>query len=363
LTKRVLVVTGGGDCPGLNAVIRGIVKRASQDTSWQVLGSIESYNGVFKDPSELKELTNKSVRGIHVLGGTILLTTNRGNPQKWPKTNSDGKVEIVDRTQELVDRLRSLAIDAVISVGGEGSHKMSQRLYELGVNIIAVPKTIDNDLSGTDFTFGFHTAVQTATDCLDKLVTTTESHNRVMIMEVMGRDAGWIALYSAIAGGAEVCLIPEIAYNPEKIKNHVEKRFVDGKGFGIIVIAEGARPVLGGASIIDSDQKINYIRLGGAAQRLAAQLKSVGLQAEIREMVLGHLQRGGTPVAFDRVLATQFGVKAFEMVLNGEFGRMVSYRSAEIVSVDIAEAIAVYRTIASDNSLVKTAKSLGICFG
>jgi 6-phosphofructokinase 1 len=364
MPKRVLVVTGGGDCPGLNAVIRGIVKRASLEADWEVVGSVESYNGILRHPPELKKLDGRSVRGIHVLGGTILLTTNKGNPLRWPEVQPDGTYVEVDKTEEIMRRLQELGFEAVISIGGEGSQKISQELFARGCHIVGVPKTIDNDLSGTDFTFGFHTAVQTATEAVDRLVTTAESHNRVMIVEVMGRDAGWIAAYTAIAGGAEVCLIPEIPYRIDVVLKRIQQRFIDGKGYAIIVIAEGAKPVGGQVTMTaDSRPEHHYVRLGGVAFQLSQQLREAGLKADVRETVLGHLLRGGSPVAFDRVLATQFGVKAFEMVLKGEFGRLVSYKCPHITSVPLSEAVAHYKVIAPDDPLVETARGLAISFG
>jgi 6-phosphofructokinase len=239
--KRVLVLTGGGDCPGLNAVIRAIVKRASKEKDWEVIGSIQSFDGVLREPTEIVILDDKAVAGIHVRGGTIIGTTNKGGPFAWPIKNNDGSWETVDRSDEMIRKLQYIGIDAVISIGGDGSQKISQRLYEKGLNIIGVPKTIDNDLSTTDFTFGFQTAVQIATEAVDKLVTTAASHNRVLVLEVMGRDAGWIALHAAIGGGSEVCLIPEIPYNIEKVKKRLEKRYKKGKGNAIVVIAEGGK--------------------------------------------------------------------------------------------------------------------------
>ncbi len=206
--KRVMVLTGGGDCPGLNAVIRGVVKRAAQTEDWEVIGSIQSFDGVLREPTEIMVLDEKAVSGIHVQGGTILGTTTKGGPFAWPIKENDGTWSFVDRSDEMIRKLKYLGIDAVINIGGDGSQKISQALFEKGLQIIGVPKTIDNDLSATDYTFGFQTAVQIATEAVDKLVTTAASHNRVIILEVMGRDAGWIALHAAIAGGAEVCLIP-----------------------------------------------------------------------------------------------------------------------------------------------------------
>ena len=212
-----MIATGGGDCPGLNAVIRAVVRRASQEQGWEVIGGIQSFDGILSEPTEIRLLDEQAVSGIHVRGGTIIGTTNKGGPFAWPVKQPDGSWIAVDRSDEMLRKLQFLGIDAVISVGGDGSQRISQRLYEKGLNIIGVPKTIDNDLSSTDFTFGFQTAVQIATEAVDKLVTTAASHNRVLVLEVMGRNAGWIALHAAIAGGAEVCLIPEIPYDVHKV--------------------------------------------------------------------------------------------------------------------------------------------------
>ena len=362
--KKILVLTGGGDCPGLNAVIRGIVKRSNKEKDWEIIGSIEAFNGVMDSPQRLMPLNSETTAGIHVKGGTILKTTNKGNPFEFPKEQEDGSIILEDRSDELIDTLKKMEIEAVINIGGDGSQRISQQLHEKGVNIIGVPKTIDNDLSGTDFTFGFRTAVQIATDSFDKLVTTAESHHRVMIMEVMGRDAGWIALHTAIAGGAEVCLIPEIPYDIEKVVSRINDRYQDGRGFVNIVIAEGAMPKNGTVTAQISDELgYGHLRLRGVSFALSAQLKAAGCKADIREMVLGHTQRGGTPIAFDRILASLFGVKAFEMVLNKEYGRMTSYRNNEITSVSLKEAISTYNLVKTDSYIVQAAKGIGISFG
>lgn len=362
-TKKVLVLTGGGDCPGLNAVIRGIAKRARKEKDWEVYGSVEAFNGVFSDPQEVFKLTSRMTAGIHVKGGTILKTTNKGNPIKYPVTQPDGTVTFIDRSDDLVKRLKELEFDAVINIGGDGSQKISKRLFEKGVPIIGVPKTIDNDLSATDVTFGFQTAVQIATDSFDKLVTTAESHHRVMIMEVMGRDAGWIALHTAIAGGAEICLIPEIPYDIQKLVSRLNLRYKKGRGFACIVIAEGAKAKEGSITSSLNDKGSEHVRLGGVAYQLSKQLKDAGCKAEIRETVLGHVQRGGTPVAYDRVLATLYGVKAFELVLENKFGQMVAFRNNSVTSVSLEEATQDYNVVNKESFLVKAAKGLGISFG
>jgi len=364
MKKRCLVLTGGGDCPGLNAVIRAIVKRSRNESDWEIIGSKDAYNGILTDPQNFKILKNKTIAGIHIKGGTILGTTNKGGPFNWPIETDEGKWKTIDRSDELLCRLKELNVEAVISIGGDGSQTISQKLYEKGCNIIGVPKTIDNDLSSTDYTFGFQTAVEIATEALDKLVTTAESHHRIMILEVMGRSAGWIALHTAIAGGAEVCLIPEIPYDVKKIKKSIFERTDKKGGFANIVIAEGAFPRKGD-TVSQNSSEVGYEnkRLGGVAYHLAEQLKQCGVKTDIRTTVLGHIQRGGVPIAYDRVLAARFGVKAFEMVLNKEFGQMVSYRHPDIVGVTLKEAISSYNYIDLESNLIKTARGLGISFG
>jgi len=362
--KRAMILTGGGDCPGLNAVIRAIVKRASQETDWEILGSIKAFDGILNEPTELMILDAEKVAGIHYQGGTIIQTTNKGGPYAWPVKNKKGEWEYVDRSEEMIRKLSYLGIDAVISIGGDGSQRISQKLFEQGLNIIGVPKTIDNDLSATDSTFGFQTAIEIATEAVDKLVTTAASHNRVFILEVMGRDAGWIALNAAVAGGAEICLIPEIPYDTNEVLSKINARFHKGRGFAIIVVAEGAKPI-DGEIIGEKSSEVGYehVRLGGIGFKLEDDLKTLGCDHDIRVTVLGHLQRGGVPIAYDRVLASQFGVKAFEMVLNEEFGRMVSYAHPYITSVTLKDAIQKPNLVTLDTALMKTARGLGISFG
>jgi 6-phosphofructokinase 1 len=359
-----MILTGGGDCPGLNAVIRAIVKRAALERNWEVIGSIEAFNGILREPTEIVVLDEKAVSGIHYQGGTIIQTTNKGGPFDWPVKQNDGTYTSVDRSDEMIRKIGYLGIDAVINIGGDGSQRISQRLFEKGLNIIGVPKTIDNDLTATDATFGFQTAVQIATEAVDKLVTTAASHNRVQILEVMGRDAGWIALNAAVAGGAEICLIPEIPYDIDKVMKGIEKRFVKGRGFVNIVIAEGSRNIHG-SQVIQNSNEVGYahVKLGGIGFRLEEELKNAGCEHSIRTTVLGHLQRGGVPIAYDRVLATQYGVKAFELVLRGEFGRMVSYRHPMITSVTLEEALTQPNLVDPDTALMKTARGIGMCFG
>lgn len=364
MSQKILVATGGGDCPGLNAVIRGIVKRAALEKNWEIFGCIESYNGILKDDMEVVRLTEKVVSGIHVKGGTIIKTTNRGGPFHFPVQLSDGSWTTEDRSELMKKRLENLGVNAIISIGGDGSQRISLALSELGINVVGVPKTIDNDLSSTDFTFGFQTAVQIATEALDKLVTTAESHNRVFIMEVMGRDAGWIALHSAIAGGADVCLIPEIPYDPEIVAKKIETRYRNNEGFCNIVIAEGATSLGGKQSGSDPTEIGNpHFRLGGAGEKLRQELIEAGVEHDIRVTVLGHLQRGGTPMAYDRILATEFGVKAFEMVKNEEYNRMVVYRHPKILSVPLKEVLENPHLVKSTDYLIHTARGINMSLG
>ena len=361
--KKLLIATGGGDCPGLNAVIRGIYKRAKKEKDWEVYGSKEAFNGVYSDPPEIIKLTKNKTAGIHVKGGTILKTTNKADPLHFPITDENGNVKFVDRTNILADRIKELGFDAVINIGGDGSQKISQALYKHGINVVGVPKTIDNDLSATDMTFGFQTAVQIASDSFDKLVTTAESHNRIMIMEVMGRDAGWIAIHTAIAGGADICLIPEIPFDIHKLVKKIQSRYEKGRGFVNIVIAEGAKPKEGTIVSRKGEEGSHHVRLGGVAFQLSQQLKDAGIKEEIRETVLGHVQRGGTPTAFDRVLASLFGVKSFEMVLKGDFGKMASFKNNTFISVPLEDATKEYNFVKKNSFIVKGAKGLGIIFG
>ncbi|MBQ6155878.1 MAG: ATP-dependent 6-phosphofructokinase [Bacteroidales bacterium] len=365
MAHKILVATGGGDCPGLNAVIRGIVKRAAQEGGeWEVFGCIESFNGILKDDVEIVPLTESMVSGLHVKGGTIIKTTNKGGPFHFPVRQPDGSWKIEDRSQLMKKRFNNIGFDAIINIGGDGSQRISLDLLNIGIPVVGVPKTIDNDLSSTDFTFGFQTAVQIATEAIDKLVTTAESHNRVFIMEVMGRDAGWIALHTAIAGGADVCIIPEIPYNPEAIARKIEKRYKNGMGFCNIVIAEGAKRV-GGDVVGKAPTAVGdpHIKLGGVGDVLKQELLDLGIEHDIRVTVLGHLQRGGTPMAYDRILATEFGVKAFELVKEKKYGNLVVYRHNAISYVPLEEAVKEPHLVKPDDFLVTTARAVGMAFG
>ena len=350
MSHKILVATGGGDCPGLNAVIRGIVKRAMlEPEEWEIYGCIESFNGILRDKVELMRLTEQRVSGLHVRGGTIIKTTNKGGPFHFPVRQPDGSWKTEDRSQLMKQRLEEMGFEAVINIGGDGSQGISKQLMDIGINVVGVPKTIDNDLSSTDFTFGFQTAVQIATEAFDKLVTTADSHNRVFIMEVMGRDAGWIALHTALAGGADVCIIPEIPYDPAAIAKKIETRYLNGMGFCNIVIAEGAKKsdgkVTGTAPTAVGDE---HIKLGGVGEVLRQELIALGVEHDIRVTVLGHLQRGGSPSAFDRILASRFGCAAVQALLDEQRSIMVGLQNGEVIYVPLTKAIKEKKDIKDD---------------
>ncbi len=355
------ILTSGGDCPGLNAVIRGVVKSAVIRHGWQVIGVEDGFDGLLS-PEKCRPLTLDHVRGILPRGGTILGTTNRGNPFEYP-LEQDGKIVRVDYSDRVVENIRQLGIDALIAVGGEGSLKIAQGLMQKGVPVVGVPKTIDNDLRETDFTFGYNTALETATDALDKLHTTAESHHRVMILEVMGRYAGWIALESGIAGGADVILIPEIPFDIGRICSAIKERSARGSRFSIIVAAEGAFPIGGDRVVVQSaGDKQAIERLGGIGQFVAREIEHC-LDMDVRVTVLGHLQRGGSPTTFDRALGSRFGTRAVQMIADGEFGRMACLKGRSITSVPIEDAIRDLKLVDPQGEIVAAAEDLGIMLG
>ena len=357
---RIAISTGGGDAPGLNAVIRAATLSAIA-RGWTVLGIKRGYAGLLGD-DEVIPLTADTVRGIAHLGGTILRTTNRGNPFSFPRQQADGSWKDFDRSDELIDNARNLGIQAMISIGGDGSLSIAQKLVEKGMRIVCVPKTIDNDVSGTVTTFGFDTAVQTAIEAIDKLQTTAESHDRVMVLEVMGRDAGFIALHAGISGTADVVLIPEIAWKLENVCEAVMDRDRKGRKFAIIVVAEGARDEGGAVSLIGASLPGQDRRVGGIAQRLATAIQD-RTGKECRSMVLGHLQRGGMPTGYDRLLATRFGGAAAQAVADGKWGYMVALQTPDIVTVPLAEALREPKRVDQDHDVVRTARAIGISFG
>jgi len=354
MKQRILIVNSGGDCPGMNAVIRAIVKRTSLEPNWEVIGSVNSFDGILSEPLEIMPLTEENVEGIHIQGGTILTTNNKRNPFCYPIMQEDGTVINKDVSDKIMYNLKVFGFDAVIHIGGNESHKISLKLFEKGINIVGIPKTINNDLSSTDYSFGFQTAAQVATEAIDKLVTTASSHNRILILEVMGRDAGWIALHAAIAGGADVCLIPEIPFSMDKVIEKLKSRYsADGRGFANIVVAEGAYYIDENGDVIS----------GNIARKIASKLKEINFEADIRETILGHLQRGGTPIAFDRILATALGVKAFELVKEKKFGTMAIHKNAEMEHIALKEVIDKYNKVGLSHNLIHTAKGVGISFG
>lgn len=359
--KRIAILTGGGDCPGLNAVIRGVVKGAIIQRGWEVIGIEDGFDGLLY-PDKCRTLTLEDVHGILPRGGTILGTTNRGNPFSYPM-EMQGKTVIVDRSDQVVARIKEMAIDALVVVGGEGSLKIALELMAKGIAVVGVPKTIDNDLLETDVTFGYNTALETATDALDKLQTTAESHHRVMVMEVMGRYAGWIALESGIAGGAHVILIPEIPFDIPKICRAIAARRREGGRFSIIVAAEGAFTT-GGDRLVKQTADASHAmeRLGGVGEYVAREISGC-LDMESRVTVLGHLQRGGSPSTFDRCLGSRFGIKAVELVEQGAFGNMASLRGRDIKSVAIEKAVRKLKLVDPDGEMVRCAEALGIMLG
>jgi 6-phosphofructokinase 1 len=357
---RIAISTGGGDAPGLNAVIRAATLSAL-DRGWSVLGIKRGYAGLLGE-DEVIPLDADAVRGIAHLGGTILRTTNRGNPFEYPVKQSDGSFREVDRSGEIIENARRLGIDAIISIGGDGSLAIAQRLVERGMCIVGVPKTIDNDVSGTVTTFGFDTAVQTAIEAIDKLHTTAESHDRVMLLEVMGRHAGFIALHSGVAGTADVVLIPEIPWRIEKVCEAVMERDRAGRRFSIIVVAEGARDESGAESVIGESLPGQDRRVGGIAQRLVRRIQEM-TGKETRSMVLGHLQRGGMPTGYDRLLATRFGGAASQAVADRKWGHMVALQTPNIVTVPITDVLKEPKRVDPEHDVVKTARAVGISFG
>jgi phosphofructokinase-like protein len=357
---RIAISTGGGDAPGLNAVIRSAVLSAIH-RGWDVLGICRGYYGLLGE-DEIIPLNAETVRGIAHMGGTILRTTNRGNPFDFPVRQPDGQFAMVDRSDEVIENARNMGIDALVSIGGDGSLAIAQRFFEKGMRIVGVPKTIDNDVSGTITTFGFDTAVSTAIDAIDKLHTTAESHDRVLVMEVMGRHAGFIALHAGVAGTADVILIPEIPYDLAKVCEKIQARDQRGRHFSIVVCAEGAFPIGGKESIIGESLPGQSRRVGGIASRVAWEIEQM-TGKESRSLVLGHLQRGGMPTGYDRLLASRFGGAAVEAVEQEKWGQMVALQSPHIVTLPFTEALAEPKRVDPNHDIVRTARATGISFG
>ena len=357
---RIALSTGGGDAPGLNAVIRAAVLGAI-GRGWEVLGIKRGFAGLLGE-DDVVSLTRQSVRGIGHLGGTILRTTNRGNPFSWPRKRADGTFEEVDRSDEMILSARQFGIDALIAIGGDGTLAIADRLADKGLNIVGVPKTIDNDVAGTITTFGFDTAVSTALDAIDRLHTTAESHDRVIVIEVMGRHAGFIALHAGLAGTADVILIPEIPYDFAKVCEKILARDRAGRHFSIVVVAEGAAPKGGTVSVMGESLPGQDRRVGGIAGRMAYEIQKV-TGKETRSLVLGHLQRGGTPTGYDRLLATRFGGAAVRAVEDRKWGHMVALQSPHIVTIPMKEALKETKRVDPSHDTVRTARESGISFG
>jgi len=357
--KRIAVLTGGGDAPGLNAVIRAVTKTAINIYGCEVLGIIDGYDG-FIAPGGVIPLSLASVRGILPRGGTILGTANRGNPFAR-KVIQDGKEVVIDVSDEVVKAIQELHLDAVIVIGGDGTLHVGMELYDKGVPVIGVPKTIDNDVGGTEVTFGFDTALMIATEALDRLHTTAEAHHRVMVLELMGREAGFIALHAGISGGADIILIPEIPFNYDSIIRKIRERAEGGSKFSLLAVSEGAKP-LGGQEVYARSGDAVYVpRLGGIGQVVSEYIQKQGFEARVT--VLGHLQRGGSPTAFDRWLATRYGAAAVRTAARGDFGRMVALRDAKVIDIPLSEALAVPKRVNLNGDAIATARGIGISFG
>jgi len=357
---RIGVLSGGGDAPGLNAVIRAVTKTAIFKYGWEVLGIIDGFEGLLT-PTKTRQLTSWNTRGILFIGGTILGTTNRGNPFAYKTVVSGREIE-EDMSSLILSNTRDLGIDVLIVIGGDGSLKIGQRIHQLGIPVIGVPKTIDNDLMATYVTFGFQTAVNTATEALDKLHTTAESHQRVIVLEVMGRYAGWIALEAGMAGSADIILIPEIPFNMEKVGERLLERKKAGSKSSIVIVAEGAKAVGGEMAVREKAHDGYVLRLGGMGEIVASEIsKRTGF--ETRVTVLGHLQRGGSPCASDRLLATKYGAAAVDLIAQKKFGEMISFQPPCITSVPLEKAISCLKLVDPEGELVKVAEGIGVCFG
>jgi ATP-dependent phosphofructokinase / diphosphate-dependent phosphofructokinase len=365
MSLKIAVNTGGGDAPGLNAVIRAVVLSALNE-GWEVYGIRDGFGGLL-DPDKYNgkgvvPLNAASVRGITHTGGTILGTSNRGNPMKWPQKQPDGSVKEIDRSGEIIEEFRKKDFRCLIAIGGDGSLAIARHLRDKGLPVIGIPKTIDNDLGSTVMTFGFLTAVETATDAIDKLHSTAESHKRTFVVEVMGRHAGWIALFAGVAGTADVILIPEIPYSIDKVAAKVRNRYEIGREFAIVVAAEGAHPAGGEPTFAEGARPGQEARYGGVAEKVAGQISDL-CGVETRSLVLGHLQRGGQPVSYDRLLALRFGAAAIELVKRGDYGSMVSLDPPDVRAVPLGEALASPKLVPLVGDVMRTARALGVSFG
>jgi len=358
--KRIGILTAGGDCPGLNAVIRAVVKTAIYQYGLEVIGFIDGYAGIIKN--ECRPLSSADASGILHRGGTILGTSNRDDPFRYPVIEN-GKKVFKDVSDQSIQNLEANGIDVLVVIGGDGSLTIGSKLAEKGVRLVGIPKTIDNDLWGTDVTFGFDTAVTIATFAIDRLHTTAESHHRAMVVEVMGRYAGWIALESGLAGGGDVILIPEIPYDIDKVCQEIQNRYHRGKGFSIVIVAEGAMPKKGERVVQRViEDSTDPLRLGGIGYKIGSEIEKK-TELETRVVVLGHLLRGGSPSAFDRILATRLGYHGVELAAKGKFNRMVCVRGREIEHIGLEEVGGKQRLVDPNGHLVNTGRAIGVCFG
>lgn len=360
MARPIGVLSGGGDAPGLNAVIRAVVKTATNVYDRPVVGFLDGMNG-FLDPKMQQPLTPETVRGILHKGGTILGTASHGNPF-LRQVVADGQMRMEDVTHEFVQACLALDMEGCVCIGGDGTLSLAYTLFQRDCPVVGVPKTIDNDLLHTDYTFGFNTAVLTATEAIDKLHTTAESHHRVMVLEVMGRNTGWIALQSGIAGGADVILIPEIPYDIEEVAETIRRRERSGSRFSIVVVAEGATPVGGEQVFRPSGDELTTPRLGGIGNRVADDIARL-TGYETRTTVLGHLQRGGTPTPTDRVMATRFGVAAVDYIMRGRLGVVTTLRGTEVAPMPLKDCVHAQKLVDPEGQLVRCARSLGISVG
>lgn len=359
--KKIAILTGGGDCPGLNAVIRAVTRTAILKYGYEVIGYKFGYRGLYNN--DFVKLDLDSVSGILHRGGTILHSSNKDNLFDYQVEDENGKIVKKDVSDVGVENLKKEGVDALVVIGGDGTLTSARDFSRKGVNVIGVPKTIDNDLLATDVTFGFNTATEIATEALDRLHTTAESHHRIMLLEVMGRNAGWIALESGIAGSADVILLPEIPYDINKIVEKVKEREEAGKQFTIIVVAEGAKPKDGEVVVSKIvDDSPDPIRLGGIANKLAIDLEGLIKNHEIRSTVLGHIQRGGNTSTYDRILSTKYGVKAVELINSNLFGNMVALKGNKVSYESLENVIGYTKNVDPEGELVNTAKSIGISF-
>lgn len=360
IKHRIGVMTAGGDCPGMNAALRAVVKKAILDYDYEVLGIEDGYEGLIHN--RYRRLDYEDVSGIITAGGTILGTSNSADPYVYSTRHGNRAIK-KDVSRTALDNIKKMGIGSLVCIGGDGSFSVANRLVNDGISIVGVPKTIDNDVMGTDVTIGFDTALSVATEAIDRIHSSAQSHHRVMIVEVMGRNAGWLALMAGIAGGGDIILLPEIPYDINSIVNRVKERNRRGKKFTIIVISEGAKPI-GGEVVVKRMVKYSAdpVRLGGISFALAGQVEEM-TGIETRALVLGHLLRGGTPTAADRILATRLGTRAMELISNQQYGYMVGIKGNEITQVPLETVANRQRTVATDNPLITSARSVGTCFG